>query len=170
MSVQDVAPEGKASEAMTPTATTTAATTSAPARRHWGGPVVGGFYLSMGGVHLGVVAADPETYRHFADRGLFSFVRNGWEEIFMAAPEVFGLFLAAGEIALGILLLLGGRAATYGWAGVIAFHVLLMLFGFGIWVWCIPALTLLIYLARHDTTAHWSRGEPKHPRPQGVRS
>ena len=32
-----------------------------------------------------------------------------------------------------------------------------MLFGFGIWVWCIPALALLIYLARHDTTTLWAR-------------
>jgi hypothetical protein len=29
--------------------------------------VVGGFHLSMGGVHLGIVAADPQLYRHFAD-------------------------------------------------------------------------------------------------------
>ena len=62
----------------------------------------------MGGVHLGLVAADPETYRHFADAGLFGFVRDGWQEIFMAYPEVFGLLLMAGETVLGILLLLGG--------------------------------------------------------------
>jgi hypothetical protein len=126
-------------------------------RRHWGGPVVGGFFLSMGGVHLGLVAADPETYRHFADAGLFPFVRDGWQDVFMAAPAVFGLLLAAGETVLGVLLLRGGRAATVGWAGVIAFHLLLMLFGFGIWVWCLPALVLLVHLARRDTTSAWPR-------------
>src|SRR4051812_44605091 len=99
-----------------------------PERRHWGGPVVGGFYLSMGGVHLGLVAADTETYRHFADAGLFAFVRDGWQEVFMAHPAMFGLALAAGETALGALLLIGGRYAVLGWAGVIAFHLLLMLF------------------------------------------
>ena len=67
-------------------------------RRHWGGPVVGGFYLSMGGVHIGLVAADTSTYRHFADAALFPFVRDGWQNIFMAHPTVFGLLLAAGEI------------------------------------------------------------------------
>ena len=128
-----------------------------PGRRHWGGPVVGGFYLVMGGVHLGLVAADPETYRHFADAGLFAFVRDGWQEIFMAHPEVFGMMLMAGEIVLGILLLHGGRAATIGWAGVIVFHLLLMLFGFGVWAWCLPAVALLTYLARRDTTTPWAR-------------
>lgn len=130
--------------------------TISPGRRHWGGPVVGGFYLTMGGVHLGVVAADTETYRHFADAGLFAFVRDGWQEIFMAYPEIFGMLLMAGEIVLGILLLSGGRAATFGWAGAIVFHLLLMLFGFGVWAWCLPALALLTYLARRDTTTLWA--------------
>ena len=125
-------------------------------RRHWGGPVVGGFYLSMGGVHLGIVAADPATYRNFADAGLFAFVRDGWQDVFMAAPEAFGLLLAAGETVLGIMLLLGGRFATLGWVGVIVFHLLLMLFGFGIWLWCVPALALLVYLARRDNSTAWS--------------
>ena len=140
---------------MTTTSTDNVATKTPVVRRHWGGPVVGGFYLSMGGVHLGLVAADPETYRHFADQGLFGFVRDGWLDIFMAYPEIFGLLLAAGETGLGIMLMLGGRAAAYGWAGVIAFHLLLMLFGFGIWLWCLPALVLLVHLARHDTSAQW---------------
>ena len=131
-------------------------------RRHWGGPVVGGFYLSMGGVHLGIVAADPEAYRHFADQGLFGFVRAGWQDVFMTSPEVFGLLLAAGETVLGILLLIGGRAAFVGWSGVIAFHLLLMLFGYGIWLWCIPALVLLVHLARHDTAARWSHAPRAH--------
>jgi hypothetical protein len=34
----------------------------------------------------------------------------------------------------------GGRIAKLGSAGVIAFHLLLMLFGWGIWFWCVPAL------------------------------
>jgi hypothetical protein len=127
-----------------------------PARRHWGGPVVGGFFLSMGGVHLGLVAADTETYRHFADSGLFGFVRDGWQEVFMAHPATFGLMLAAGEIVLGILLLVGGRYAAVGWAGVIAFHLLLMLFGFGVWLWSLPALAGLVYLARKDATTPWA--------------
>jgi len=131
--------------------------TASRERRHWGGPVVGGFYLSMGGVHVGLVAADPQIYRPFADEALFPLVRDGWHDVFMSAPAAFGLLLALGETVLGVLLLIGGRAATVGWAGVIAFHVLLMLFGFGIWLWCLPALAALVVLARKDTSSAWGR-------------
>ena len=115
-----------------------------------GRTVVGGFFLVMGGVHLGLVAADPQVYEHFADNGLFPFVRTGWRDIVMAAPALYGLLLMAGEVTAGALLLTGGRAARFGWAAVIAFHVLLMVFGWWIWVWCVPALALLTWLAAND--------------------
>jgi hypothetical protein len=56
----------------------------------------------------------------------------------------------AGEVTAGALLLAGGRAARFGWMAVIAFHVLLLVFGWWIWAWCLPALALLTWLARHD--------------------
>jgi hypothetical protein len=112
--------------------------------------IVGAFYLVMGGVHLGVVSADADTYRHFADDGLFSFVREGWWSIVMAHPSFWGLLLMAGEITLGALLLAGPRAARLGWAGVIAFHLLLLVFGFWLWVYAVPALVILVWLARRD--------------------
>lgn len=125
---------------------------AAPARRHphLGRQLVGGFYLVMGGVHLGMVSADTEVYRHFADAGLFGFVREGWADLVMPHMAVWGLLLMAGEITLGTLLLVGGRAAPWGWAGVIAFHLLLMFFGFWAWAWAVPALVVLVLLARHD--------------------
>jgi hypothetical protein len=129
-------------------------------RRHWGGPIVGGFYVTMGGVHLGIVADDPETYRHFADGALFAFISDAWQDIFMPHAAVFGLLLMAGEITLGTLLLIGGRCAKIGWIGVIAFHVALMLFGFGTWLWCIPALVVLVLLARRDNSVSWAQ-EPR---------
>jgi hypothetical protein len=134
-------------------------TTQAPPRRpttrasrtgRLGRSVVGGFFLVMGGVHLGLVSADPQVYQHFADHGLFGFVRTGWQDIVMAAPSVYGLLLMAGEITAGTLLLVGGRAARVGWVAVIAFHVLLLVFGWWIWAWCLPALALLGWLARCD--------------------
>ena len=111
---------------------------------------VGGFFLAMGGVHIGIVSADPQTYRPFADGALFGFVRTGWVEIFMAHPVVWGLLLAAGEVVMGSLLLVGGRAARVGWVAAVTFNVLLMLFGWGFWAWSVPAVYLLVRLARTD--------------------
>jgi hypothetical protein len=118
--------------------------------RRLGGSVVGGFFLVMGGVHLGIVSVDPQTYDAFADHALFPFVRDGWQQIVMAQPAFWGLCLMAGEITLGILLLVGGRAARWGWLGVIGFHVLLMLFGVWVWLWSVPAIAVLVRLARRD--------------------
>jgi|tagenome__1003787_1003787.scaffolds.fasta_scaffold20914278_2 hypothetical protein len=121
-----------------------------PRRAGLGRQLVGGFFLVTGGVHLGLVAADPQVYEHFADHGLLAIVRSGWHDIFMATPSFYGLLLVAGEITAGTLLLIGGRAARIGWVAVIAFHVLLLLFGWWTWAWCLPALALLGWLARSD--------------------
>lgn len=115
-----------------------------------GRSVVGSFFLVTGGVHLGIVVADPEFYRPFADGAVLPFVRDGWTDIVMARPELYGLLLMAGEIALGVCLLVGGRAARVGWAGVIVFHLLLILFGWGFLFWVVPSLAILVPLARRD--------------------
>ena len=65
---------------------------------------MGGFFLVMGSVHLGLVSADPQIYRHFADDALFDFVSTGWREIVMAAQALYGLLLMAGEVTAGALL------------------------------------------------------------------
>jgi len=127
--------------------------------------IVGGLFLVTGGVHLGLVAADPQIYAPFADHGLFGFVRSGWRDIVMAEPAAWGLLAAAGEILLGVLLLTGGRAARWGWAGAIGFHVLLMLFGWGFWAWSLPVLVVLVVLARPDFTE--ARPGPGADHPSG---
>ena len=129
-------------------------TTASPAvaRRRLASSLVGGFFLVMAGVHLGLISSDPEVYRHFADDALLGVVRTGWASVFMAAPIVFGALLMAGEIAIGALLLAGGRAARAGWLLAIAFHALLLLFGWWAWAWAVPAGVVLVILARRDAT------------------
>jgi hypothetical protein len=111
---------------------------------------VGCFYLFTAGVHLGIVAADTEFYRSFAATSPWRFVRDGWSSVFMAQPTSWGLALMAGEAALGVLLLRGGRAARVGWVGVITFNLLLMIFGWGFLFWTVPVLVLLVPVARAD--------------------
>jgi hypothetical protein len=76
--------------------------------------LVGGFYLCMAGLHIGLVSADPQIYRHFADRALLPFVESAWSNIFMAHPAVWGLALAAGEVSLGILPRLAASGRSWG--------------------------------------------------------
>jgi hypothetical protein len=131
--------------------------------------VVGGFYLAMGGINAGIVFADPQTYAHFADGAQLDFVNQQWHAVVMSNPSFWGLCLAVGELVLGTLLLIGGPAARVGWVGVVAFHALLMLFGPGIWLWCIPALAILVPAARADwpqLTGERSR-EVEHVLPSG---
>ncbi|HST48531.1 hypothetical protein [Jatrophihabitans sp.] len=125
--------------------------------------VVGSFFLFTGGVHVGIVAAEPGFYRHFADGALLGFARSRWQDVFMAHPAVWGLVLAAAEVVLGLALLRGGGWARLGWAGVIAFHLALMVFGWGFWLWSVPALTLLIPAARHDLRGSAPLTRPSNP-------
>lgn len=127
----------------------------AAARRglDWPRKIVGGFFLYTGGIHLGIVAANANIYAPFAQEALFPFIEDAWQTIVMGNPSAWGLVLSLGEASLGVLLLLGGKWAKAGWAGVIAFHLALMLFGWGFWLWSVPALAFLIPSA----LAYWRR-------------
>lgn len=103
------------------------------------------FFLG-GFVHLGLALFDPEGYRPFADAALFDWVDSGWQNIFMADPRAFALLLSVGEFMLTAVLLLSPRL---GYLGVIAFHLALMLFGWGFWLWCLPALGFAVPAAVH---------------------
>lgn len=104
----------------------------------------------MSGINAGLAVGDPDTYASFADRGLFAFVRDGWSDIVMANPRAWIFLLAAGEALIGAMLLLGGLPARLGWMAVLAFHVLLLPFGWGVWAYAVPALALFAWLARRD--------------------
>lgn len=136
------------------------------ARARLGGRIVGMVFLWTSGIHVGIVAAGPDFYRHFADTALLPLVRHAWAQVVMADPVTWGLLLALAEATIGGLLLAGGRWARAGWVGVIGFHVLLMLFGFGFWLWSLPALAVLVPLAVRD----WPGLGRGHARRSGPRS
>lgn len=103
------------------------------------------FFLG-GFIHFGLALFDPEGYRPFADGALFDWVNHGWQNIFMADPRAWALMLSIGEFLLTALLLIEPRL---GYLGVIAFHLALMLFGWGFWLWCLPALAFAVPAAVH---------------------
>jgi hypothetical protein len=60
------------------------------------------------------------------------------------------LLLAAFELAVGLLILAGGRKTTLGLVAAVAFHLGLMLFGWGFCFWSVPMLAGLVALLRYD--------------------
>jgi len=107
--------------------------------------------LWTSGVHVGIVAAGPDLYRHFADGALPPGLAGVWASTYMTHAAVAGVVVAMGEAALALLLLLGSRSwRLAGWIGTIAFHVALMCFGWGFWLWCVPALAFLVLGAVTD--------------------
>ncbi|MFC9518446.1 hypothetical protein ACFTSD_22165 [Nocardiaceae bacterium NPDC056970] len=119
--------------------------------------LVGGLFVFTAGIHVGIVAADAELYRPFADQSYLPLVRTAWRDVFMAHPSAWGLVVAAGELTIGVLILAGGRWTRVGLIGAIAFHVALMLFGWGYWIWSVPMLVLLGYLVRQTLQANPTR-------------
>jgi hypothetical protein len=101
-------------------------------------------------VHVAIVVTGTETYRHFADTAFIPFVRQAWLSVFMPHAALFGLLLAAFELAVGLLILAGARKTTIGLVAAVAFHLGLMLFGWGFWFWSVPILAVLVVLLRYD--------------------
>jgi hypothetical protein len=114
------------------------------------------FFLWTSGIHVGIVAAGPELYDHFADQAVVPGLSRLWQATFVAHATFAGLFVATGEAALGLLLLGARTRRRVGWCGTIAFHLALMCFGWGFWLWCVPALALLL----HGATEDWSDAAP----------
>lgn len=111
----------------------------------------GVIFLWSSGVHVGIVAADPELYRDVADAAWLPGIETAWQDIFMAHPAFWGQMVALGELAIGTALLTGGRPARFGLAGAAAFHVGLMTLGWGYWMWSVPVLAILLGPGRRTT-------------------
>lgn len=109
--------------------------------------VTGGFYLTMAGINFGLAIGNPQTYTGFADAALFNWVRQAWLDVFMAHPVMWAGLLGAGKVFVGSALLAGGRWALAGLLAVIAFHLALMLFGWGVALWFLPILAVTIPVA-----------------------
>ena len=139
---------------MTKTATTTTERDHDAPRRVR--RVVGGFYLTMAGINIGLVTAAPDLYGAFGRGSPFAFVRDGWQGIVMGLPAFWIGLLAVAEILVGVLLLGADRSAPTGWVLVVAFHLLLCLFGLMTLVWVVPFLALVTPFALRDSR----RGAP----------
>jgi hypothetical protein len=112
-------------------------------------------------VHVYLALTTPDSYRGFADAALFSWVYNGWQNIFVTHPTLWALLLAAAELSIAVLLVVSPRI---GYLAVIAFHLALMIFGWGFWLWCVPVLALALPATHHAFQAVRPRSVLSVPR------
>jgi hypothetical protein len=110
----------------------------------------GVMFTGSAAVHVAIVVTGTETYRQFADTAFLPFVQQAWLSVFMPHAALLGLLLAAFELTAGLLILAGGRKTTLGLLGALAFHLGLMLFGWGFWFWSVPMLAVLVALLHYD--------------------
>ncbi|TDO58801.1 hypothetical protein EV651_10976 [Kribbella sp. VKM Ac-2571] len=101
---------------------------------------------SGAGIHAVLAVTTPRSYDGFADAAFFNWTTDAWQNIFMAHPTLWALLLAGSELAIAVLLV---RARRLGYLAVIVFHLALMLFGWGFWLWCVPALAFAVPAAWH---------------------
>ena len=102
-----------------------------------GGALVNAIYLGSG-----------VNYDDFADLSMLAFVTDTWRELVAPNQGFFIGLLIAFEAFAGVLVYVGGRAAVAGMAAILGFHVGLMFFGWGFWIWSIPMIVGVALLLR----------------------
>jgi len=102
-----------------------------------GGAMVNAVYLGSG-----------VNYDDFADLSMFTFVTDTWRDVVAPNQAFFIGLLIAFEAITGVLVYLGGRPAVAGMTAIVGFHVGLMFFGWGFWIWSIPMIVGIALLLR----------------------
>jgi hypothetical protein len=130
-------------------------------------------YLAAGALVNAVMLATGEDYADFADGAVVEFVRDTWRSLVVPNHHVFISILVAFEAAVGILVLMGGRRAEAALLAAAAFHVALLSFGWGFFLWAVPmtfALTRLLLLQhRQDEAAPADAASPARERMPATR-
>ena len=113
-----------------------------------------GVLFVVGGALLHVInLAAGADYSGFADPAFFPWVTSAWQAVVVPHAVVFIGLLALFEAVVGILAVAGGRATQIGYAGVIAFYLLLWLFGWIELVWVLVLIVPMLVLLRAERRA-----------------
>ena len=104
-------------------------------------------FLAAGALVNAVFLVTGNDYAKFADGSYIPFVRDTWRSLVVPNHYIFISLLVGFEAAVGVLVLSAGKRAQLGLASAIAFHVALLSFGWGFYLWSVPmigALSLLL--------------------------
>ncbi len=132
----------------------------------------GVLYTGAGALANAVFLATGEDYADFAKGSYIPFVRDTWQSLVVPHHHLFIWMLIVYELVVGALVLSGGRRTEYGLVGAIGFHVALLSFGWGFYLWSVPmlvAFVLLLRAQRRASPASDARAErPVAPRSAGI--
>ena len=114
---------------------------------------VGGLYIGAGAAVNALFLLRGDDYAEFADGAYVRFVRDTWREVVVPHHHEWIALLIAFELGVGVLALLGGRRTQIGYVAAITFHVALLSFGWGFYLWSVPMVWALSVLLRGELRA-----------------
>ena len=116
------------------------------------------FLFLVGGATMNAVfLATGESYATFADGAYIPFVRHTWSSLVVPHHEAWIGLLIVFEAVVGLLALAGGRRLQLAYGLAIAFHVGLLAFGWGFYLWALPMIAAYATLLRGERR-HGSEG------------
>ena len=86
----------------------------------------------------------------WVDGAYIPFVRETWRSLVVPNHGLFISLLIVFETAVGLLVLSGGKRTQLGLAAAIAFHIALLAFGWGFYLWSMPMIGALVLLLRAE--------------------
>lgn len=107
-------------------------------------------YVGAGAAVNGFFLARGDDYERFADGAYVPFVRDTWRSVVVPEHHLWIGLLITFELAVGLLVLVGGRWTELAYVGAIGFHVALLSFGWGFYLWSLPMIAALVTLLRAE--------------------
>jgi len=112
--------------------------------------IVATLYIGAGALVNLIFLLRGDDYADFAKTSPIAFVRDTWRSLVVPHIGIFISLLIAFEALVGLSVLLGKRWAQAGLLAAIAFHVALMSFGWGFFIWSVPMIAALATLFRQE--------------------
>ena len=110
-------------------------------------------YLGAGAAVNAAFLLRGDDYAEFAEGSYLPFVRDTWASLVVPHHDLWISLLIAFELAVGVLALLGGRRTQLAYGAALAFHVALLSFGWGFYLWSVPMGAALATLLRAERRA-----------------
>jgi uncharacterized membrane protein YphA (DoxX/SURF4 family) len=110
-------------------------------------------YIGAGAAVNALFILRGDDYADFAKGSYIPYVRDTWASLVVPSHEVFIWVLVAFELAVGMLVMLGGQRTQLAYVAAIAFHIALLSFGWGFYVWSVPMLLAMGRLLRAERSA-----------------